>query len=130
MRRKRTTLILIGIGALGVVFALAFGVHDVLPGQLLLWTVSIALVLAFAHSWRETKRFVALLFVSVGGMFSLGFLAHALGALAEVSADLASVSRVLGFLAVLLFFVAVFLGWAGILVGGVGALLLRVFGKD
>lgn len=130
MRRKHTTLFLIAIGVLGVIFALVFGVHDVLPGQLLLWTASIALVLAVAHSWRETKRFVALLFISVGGMFSLGFLAHVLGALAEVSADLAPVSRVLGFLAVLLFAAAVFLGWAGILIGGVGALLLRVLGKD
>jgi hypothetical protein len=124
MRGNRTTLFLAAIGVLGVILAFVFFTYDDPPGLLL-----IALVLAFTHTWRETKKFVTLLFVSVGGMVSLGFLAHVFDALAEVSAHVVPVSRALGFLAVMSFSLAVFLGWAGILVGAVGALLLRVVEK-
>jgi hypothetical protein len=126
MRGNRTTLFLAAIGVLGVILAFVFFTYDDPPGLLLLGAASIALVLAFTHTWRETKKFVTLLF---GGMVSLGFLAHVFDALAEVSAHVVPVSRALGFLAVMSFFVAVFLGWAGILVGAVGALLLRVLEK-
>jgi hypothetical protein len=129
MRGNRTTLFLAAIGVLGVILAFVFFTYDDPPGLLLLGAASIALVLAFTHTWRETKKFVTLLFVSVGGMVSLGFLAHVFDALAEVSAHVVPVSRALGFLAVMSFSVAVFLGWAGILVGAVGALLLRVVEK-
>jgi len=130
MRGKLTTAILAAIGVLGVTLAFVFYTYDDTPGLLLLWAASIALVLAFTHTWRQTKKFVTLLFVSVGGMFSLAFLAHAFQALAERSVDVGGVSRVLGLLAVLFFSVAILLGSAGILVGAAGALLMRVFGED
>jgi len=115
MEDRHTTLILAATGVLGVILAFVVGVDEDLPGLLLLGAASTALVLAFAHAWRETKKFVTLLFVSVGGMFALGFLAHVLDALAKLSADVVALSRVLDLLAVLFFYVAVFFGWAGIL---------------
>jgi hypothetical protein len=130
MRGKLTTAILAAIGVLGVILAFVFFTYDDPPGLLLLWAASIALVLAFTHTWRQTKKFVTLLFVSVGGLFSLAFLAHVFDALAEMSADVVAVSHALGFLAVLFFFVAILLGSAGIVVGAAGALLMRVFGED
>ena len=130
MRGKRTTLILAAIGVLGVILAFVVGVDENEPGALLLWAASIALVLAFAHAWRQTRKFVILLFASVAGLVFFAVLHNVFYALAEVSDDVVAVSCVLDFLEVLSFYVAIFLGSAGILVGAAGAVLLRMFGED
>lgn len=64
---KFKSLILIVICGLSAAAAAAAGINDNLVGVLLALLAAVAFVLAFAHPWRITRKFLFLLLASVLG---------------------------------------------------------------
>jgi hypothetical protein len=104
---KWTLFLLVVCGALAAAAGLA-GIDDELPGQSLAWLSAIALVLAFVHPWRTSRRSLLLI-----GASALGFVVFAV--LSAVMENAGVVGEGVFFL------IALFLCPAGALVGIVGA---------
>jgi len=106
-QRSRTLLFLVICGALAAAAGVV-GIDDNLPGQSLALLSATALVLAFVHPWRTSRRFLLLI-----GASALGFV---------VFAVLSSVMENAGvFGGGVFFLLALFLCPAGLLVGIIGA---------
>ena len=72
----KLTLLLFAIcGALAVVAGVV-GIDDSLPGQSLVYLSGTALVLAFVHPWRTSRRFLYLTGASVLGFFGFAILSN------------------------------------------------------
>ena len=106
-QRRRTLVFLVICGVLAAA-AVVVGVNDSLPGSSLAWLSAIALVLAFVHPWRTSRRFLLLIGASV-----LGFVAFAVLSSAMENAGV--------FGGGIFFILALFLCPAGLLVGAIGA---------
>jgi hypothetical protein len=106
-QRRRTLLFLVICGALAAAAA-AVGTSDNLPGQSLALLSAMALVLAFVHPWRTSRRFLLLTGASVL-MFAVSTV------LSNVFGDGSVAGGVF-------FFIAIWLCPAGLLVGIIGAL--------
>jgi hypothetical protein len=104
-QRRRTLLLLVVCGALAAA-AGGVGTSDNLPGFSLAVLSATALVLAFVHPWRTSKRFLLLVGASI-----LVFVASVV--LSNVFEDSAAGG--------VFFFIALWLCPAGLLVGIVGA---------
>lgn len=61
------TLILLVVCGLSAMASVVVGIDDNLPGILLALLAATAFVLAFAHPWRTTRKFMFLLLASVLG---------------------------------------------------------------
>ncbi len=104
---RRTLLFLAMCGALAAAAGVV-GIDDDLPGLSLAWLSAVALVLAFVHPWRTSKRFLLL-----AGVSALGFVVFAvLSAVMENAAV---------FGGGVFFLLALFLCPAGFVVGIIGA---------
>jgi hypothetical protein len=110
---KRTLLLLVICGALAAAAGVV-GIDDNLPGQSLAFLSAIALVLAFVHPWRTSRRFLLLTGASV-----LGFVVFAILSAVLENADVAGAGGVF-------FLLALFLCPAGLMVGIIGALATLV----
>jgi len=108
-QRRRTLLFLVICGALAVAAGI-IGTTDNLVGSSLVWLSAIALVLAFVHPWRTSRRFLLLIGASV-----LGFVVFAV-----LSAVMENAGVVGGGV---FFLLALFLCPAGFLVGIIGAVV-------
>ena len=64
VQRRRTFLLLVMCGALAAAAGVV-GIDDSTVGGSLAWLSAIALVLAFAHPWRTSRRFLLLTGASV-----------------------------------------------------------------
>jgi hypothetical protein len=104
---KWTLLLFVVCGALAAAAGVV-GIDDNLPGQSLAWLSAIALVLAFVHPWRTSRRFLLLI-----GASALGIVVFAV-----LSAVMENAGVVGGGV---FFLIALFLCPAGVLVGIVGA---------
>ena len=109
---RRTLLLLVICGVLAAAAGVV-GVDDNLPGQSLAWLSAIALVLAFVHPWRTSRRFLLLI-----GASALGFVVFAV-----LSSVMENAGVVGGGVFLLL---ALFLCPAGLLVGIIGAVATSV----
>ena len=106
-QRRRMLLFLVICGALAAAAGVV-GVDDNLVGSSLVWLSAIALVLAFVHPWRTSRRFLLLIGASV-----LGFVVFAI-----LSASMENAGVFGGGV---FFLLALFLCPAGLLVGIFGA---------
>jgi hypothetical protein len=111
-QRRRTLLFLVICGALAAAAGVV-GTTDNLPGQSLAWLSAIALVLAFVHPWRTSRRFLLLI-----GASALGFVVFAVLSAVLENAGVAGGG--------VFFLLALFLCPAGLAVGIVGAVVTRV----
>jgi hypothetical protein len=109
---KGTLLLLAICGALAAAAGVV-GIDDNLPGQSLAWLSAIALVLAFVHPWRTSRRFLLLT-----GASALGLVVFAV-----LSAVMENAGIVGGGA---FFLLALFLCPAGLLVGIIGAVVTVV----
>ena len=66
-RNRIKTLVLLVVCGLSAIASVVVGIDDNLPGVLLALLGAIAFVLAFAHPWRITRKFMFLLLASVLG---------------------------------------------------------------
>jgi hypothetical protein len=107
---KRTLLLLVICGVLAAV-AGAVGISDNSVGGSLAFLSAVALVLAVAHPWRTSRRFLLLIGASV----------VALVAIVVVGGLLDNAGVNMGAVGDFLFYVAIFLCPAGLLVGIIGA---------
>ncbi len=108
-QRRRTLLLLVICGALAAAAGVV-GVDDDLPGQSLAWLSAIALVLAFVHPWRTSRRFLLLIGASV-----LGFVVFAVLSAVMENAGVGGGG--------VFFLLALFLCPAAVLVGITGAVV-------
>ena len=108
-QRRRTLLFLVICGALAAAAGVV-GVDDDLPGQSLAWLSAIALVLAFVHPWRTSRRFLLLIGASV-----LGFVVFAVLSAVMENAGVGGGG--------VFFLLALFLCPAAVLVGITGAVV-------
>jgi hypothetical protein len=106
-QRRRTLLFLVICGALAAAAGVV-GIDDNFPGQSLAWLSAIALVLAFVHPWRTSRRFLLLI-----GASALGFVVFAVLSASMENAGVGGGG--------VFFLLALFLCPAGLLVGITGA---------
>jgi len=106
-QRRRTLLFLVICGALAAAAGVV-GMDDNFAGDSLAWLSAIALVLAFVHPWRTTRRFLLLI-----GASALGFVVFAVLSASMENAGVGGGG--------VFFLLALFLCPAGLLVGIIGA---------
>ena len=102
-----------------------------LTEALLAYTATAALVLAFVHRWRKSRKFLILAAASVAGFFVFAVLENLSYALGQMAAD-ASFGRHLGeFFHGFFFCIAILIYPAGVFVGTIGGLVTAAanFGK-
>ena len=107
--RRLTLLLLVISGALAAAAGVV-GIDDNLPGQSLAWLSATALVLAFVHPWRTSRRFLLLI-----GASALGFVVFAVLSAAMENAGVGGGG--------VFFLLALFLCPAAFLVGITGAVV-------
>jgi hypothetical protein len=115
VQRRRTLLLLVVCGALAAAAGVV-GIDDNSVGGSLAWLSAVALVLAFAHPWRTSRRFLLLSGASV-----LAFVAIVVGG---GLLDNAGVG--MGAVGSAAFYIAIFLCPAGLVVGIIGAVVTLV----
>jgi hypothetical protein len=111
-QRRRTLLFLVSCGALAAAAGVV-GIDDNFLGASLVWLSAIALVLAFVHPWRTSRRFLLLIGASV-----LGFVVFAVLSASMENAGVGGGG--------VFFLLALFLCPAGLLVGIIGAAITWV----
>jgi hypothetical protein len=111
----KRTMILFVVCAVAAVAGAIVGIDDNLPGLLLVTISAVAFVLAFAHPWRTTRRFVLLIGASLGAFVVCTVLHNVFGDASPAGAAF--------------FYLAIFLFPAGMLVGIVGSLVSLVMGR-
>ena len=109
---KRTLVFFVVCGALAAAAGVV-GIDDNSVGGSLAWLSAIALVLAFAHPWRTSRRFLLLTGASV-----LAFVALVVGGgvIDNAGVDVGGVA----------FLLAIFVCPAGLVVGVIGAVVTLV----
>jgi len=122
---RKLTFIFFIIGCLLLVMAYIIGIADNLPGILLLYLGTIALILSFVHSWRKPRKFKILTIVSIIGIPVFIILYNLLYGLSKMSAEITLLSSFLNLLSVLSFLLAIIVCPAGLLIGLVGAVIIK-----
>jgi membrane protease YdiL (CAAX protease family) len=112
VQRRRTLLLLVVCGVLAAA-AGAVGMDDNSVGGSLAWLSAIALVLAFAHPWRTSRRFLLLTGASVLAFVALVVVG---GVIDNAGVDVGGIA----------FLLAIFLCPAGLVVGIIGAVVTLV----
>ncbi len=125
-RNRSRTLVLLLVCALSANAAGALGVSDNPPGILLALAAVIALVLAFVHPWRTSKRFRYLSYAAGLGFIVFAVLHNLFEALAASAASTTLLRGSLEALAVVAFLVAILLCPPCLLVGAVGAVVMAI----
>ena len=113
------TLAFLVIGALSLAGGLLVGIDDNPPGLLLVYGAVTSFILAFAHRWREPRRFILLLGLSFLGFVVFAVLHNVFYAVGE-SSSVSWVTSLMEVLHVGSFLVAVLICPPGILVGLIG----------
>lgn len=128
-QRSRTVLFL---AAGGFFLALAFiiGISDNLPGILLVFAGVIALILAFVHNWKSTRKFVILALSSLVGIPVFAVLHNVMHYFSKESADLAFLSGFFSALDVISFLLSLFICPALLITGVVGAVVVHRKNKE
>ncbi|MBN2548379.1 MAG: hypothetical protein JXB15_04420 [Anaerolineales bacterium] len=123
-RNRNRTFVLLAVCGVMAIAAAATGIDDNPPGLLLAFLSACALILAFVHPWRISKKFCSLIYASI-----LGFILFAV--LHNLFEFAASKLGGLGLLPVLLsgaggafFLAATLLCPSALLVGVVGAVAM------
>lgn len=109
---RRTLLLLVACAVLAA-GAGALGISDNPPGGTLAYLSAIALVLAFVHPWRTTRRFLLLTGASVLAFVACAVLSNLLEAAGVGGGEI-------------FFYVAIFLCPAALLVGVVGSVVTLI----
>jgi len=120
-------LCLLATAVVSLSAGLLVGVSDNLPGILLVYMASIAVVLAYALRFRTQRQYERLLLYSVAGFAVTAILHNVFEAAASV-AGAAWLRAVGGGIGAAFFLIAVLLCPAGFLVGLVGSIVKRLLG--
>ena len=124
-RDRRTTGILVLAGAALLAGAAVVGISDNPPGIALAYLGIAALIVAAVHRWREPRKFLWLLLVSVLAFLFMAFV-HNVGYAAAESETASWFRAIMGGASVAAFVVAVLVCPAGCVVGAVGAIVTRL----
>jgi hypothetical protein len=122
--RRRTTLVLLLVASALAVGAIAVGVSDNPPGLLLAHLASLAIVLAFVHSWRGARRFLRLVAASVLGFVVLVVVHNLIHGLAEMAGTGTLLGTLLGVVGAAAFVGALSLCLPAFVIGVLGSLIM------
>jgi len=123
-KSRRVTFALFAVSCLSLIAAVIVGVNDNPPGLLLCYIAVTALILAFVHGWRQTRRYLLLLGASAVGFPVFVVLHNLLYGLGMIAGDVAVLAQILGALEVAFFLAAVMLCPPGFLIGAIGSVLM------
>lgn len=123
-QRGRTGLFLASFAVLGAGAAVV-GIDDNPLGIALVMLSAASLVLAFVHSWRTSRQYWRLTYISVLGFVAFLILGIALQALVELTSMAAPIDTLLEIVGTALLLGAGFLCVPGALVGLGGIVLMR-----
>ena len=123
-RNKQVPFVLLAACVLSFIAALAVGISDNVPGILLLYISSFALVLAIVYHWTSMKRFLLLAAAAALGFVVFVVLHNFAHAGAEMAADIVVLKLLLEGVSVASFFLALLVCPPAFLVGVAGALRL------
>lgn len=113
------TLVFLVIGGLSLAGGLFVGIADHLPGLLLVYGAVTSFIMAFAHRWREPRKFFFLLGLSFLSFIVFAVLHNVFYAIGEGS-NVSWVTSLMDVLHIGSFLVAVLICPPGILVGLIG----------
>lgn len=123
---QRVSLIFAASAVVAVGLALLFGVSvGEMAGVLLAYLAGGLIVMAFVHSWRDSRRFLKFGILAVLGFFAGVFLHNMFYALAELTASTPIVSGIFGVLEVIFFLLAVIVAPPAAAIGFVAAIVTR-----
>jgi len=125
-RNQKTTLTLAAVFCALVLAAILIGVSDNIPGIVLCYLAATIPVIALTLAWRELKKFLILLGVSIAGFFIFVLLHNGFYALGTITSHIVVLSHLIGALSVVSFCIAVFLCPPAFLVGAVGSIALAI----
>ena len=122
--RRRTFVLLALCAALagGTVLITRLDFNPVGLRGLLAFLAACAIVLAFTHPWKTTRKYVRLVYVSAAGLAACVVLTNVFEALAGAAGDAGRLHGVLDAASLVCFAGALLLCPAGLLVGVLGAL--------
>ena len=119
---------LLGVFCALLAAAFAVGISDNIPGIVLCFLATIALVLLPVRTWRKAKRFLILTGAAVVGFFIFVLLHNVFYALAVLTSDITALSHFLEAIDVICFIIAVFICPAAFLVGAAGSVVQAITG--
>lgn len=125
-RNRKTTLILAAVFCALVLAAVLIGVSDNIPGIVLCYLAATIPVIALTLAWRELKKFLILLGVSIAGFFVFVLLHNGFYALGTITNNIAVLRHLIEALSVVSFCIAVLLCPPAFLVGAVGSIVFTV----
>ena len=125
-RNRRCTAVCLGIAGLLAIAAGIVGISDNPPGILLAYAAATALVLAFVHPWRSSRKYRYLLYASVLSFVVLAALHNVFEVVAGGMAGPGFVVAVLQGIQVAAFLIAVLICPPAIVVGAVGAVVMWI----
>jgi hypothetical protein len=120
---RRRTLVLLAVCGVLAGAAGAVGIDDNPLGVSLAFLSATALVLAFVHPWRTSRRFRRLIYASCLGFVALAVLSNVFEAVASRAGLQSPLAGALNGAGAVFFLIAVLLCPPGLLVGVVGALV-------
>jgi len=123
-KHRKATITFLILGVILTVLAFVVGISDNLPGIALWYLGIVALIMAFAHTWRRIKNFRNLLIVSIIGFPVFVVLHNVMYGLAELAENIYLVNILLSGLDVLFFLLAIIVCPPGIVVGILGIVVL------
>ncbi len=128
MEKRDWKVTLVWLMVFCVLLATGFivGISGNMPGLLLCYLATCAIILAFVHSWRSVKYFFILLGMSLVGFFVFVVLHNVLYALGKMAADINILGQLLDFFHAVFFLIAILVCPAGFLVGVVGSVVTMI----
>ncbi|MCD6568004.1 MAG: hypothetical protein J7K94_04635 [Dehalococcoidia bacterium] len=127
-RKKKEVLALMGAFCALLAAAFAVGISDNIPGIVLCFLATIALVLLPVRTWRKAKRFLFLMGAAVVGFFIFVLLHNAFYALAVLTSNIAALRHLMEAIHVACFIIAIFICPAAFLVGAAGSVVQAITG--
>jgi len=122
----RVTLVLVGLFCVLLVAAFMIGISGNRAGLMLCYLASCTLILSFAHTWRNRRKFIVLFVVSLLGFPVFVLLHNLFYALNELASGVTVLNCLLEFLHAAFFLVAILLCPAGAVVGAAGGIIASV----
>ena len=119
-RDWKVTLVWLVVFCVLLAAAFIVGISGNMPGLLLCYLATCALILAFVHFWRSVKYFFILLSTSLVGFFVFVVLHNVFYGLGEMAADTNILGQLLEFFHAVFFLIATLVCPAGFLIGVVG----------
>ncbi|HOC42499.1 MAG TPA: hypothetical protein PKJ99_05695 [Thermoanaerobaculales bacterium] len=126
--RTVTALLLVIAGALAAAAALV-GISDNLPGILLLYAAAFALVLAFVHPWRASRKFRYLFYASALGFVVFAVAHNVLEVVAGRMGGPGLVVAALQGIQVAAFLIALLICPAAFIIGLAGGVVMWIRGR-